>query len=226
MAPGPGRHAWRLRGSTRFTARIHSRRCAASTGNLWQTERGQRGRAGAPRPARTGPQGRRGGRPHSLVEGDAALPAPPGVAGSAAQRRAAPCHGGPRSNRRDPPPRPSPRRARPLATAPPALPAPSVPLAGKPQPQTLPVGGCCSLGAAAGCVALLYFRLGVTSTEVGTGTQLSEPAAAVAAEAASDKGRSLQPMGAALPVPIYSGGGRGGFPFCAARWWGGTAECG
>lgn len=47
MAPGPGRQAWRLRGSTRFTARIHSRRCAASTGNLRYTEREEEKKARA-----------------------------------------------------------------------------------------------------------------------------------------------------------------------------------
>jgi len=39
-------------------------------------------------------------RPHSLVEGDAALPAPPVVASAAAQRRAAPRHGGLTARRR------------------------------------------------------------------------------------------------------------------------------
>lgn len=42
MAPGPGLQARRLRGSSRLTARIHSRRCAASTGNL-RVERGRQG---------------------------------------------------------------------------------------------------------------------------------------------------------------------------------------
>lgn len=45
---------------------------------------------------------------------------------------------------------------------------------------------------------------------MGMGRGPSQPVVAVEEEAANDKRRSSQPMGAALPVPIYSGAGKTG----------------
>lgn len=233
MAPGPGRQAWRLRGSTRFTARIHSRRCAASTGNLGQTEREREARAGAaplPKPGR-GPERRRGGRPHSLVEGDAALPAPPVVAGGTAQRRAAPRHGCPAATaagRRHAPPRHGTRP--PIGCHRPPIPASSVPLAREPRlpppprPPAFPSEACFSIGRGGRCRSSRGRRCSSASVRRKQRgrrwkweANQSQPVTVVEEEAANGKRRSSQPMGAALPVPYIAGPGERA-PFPTARW--------
>lgn len=113
----PRGRAARCGASTRFTARIHSRRCTASTGNLQQTEREATvGGTGGPA-ARREVRGAAPGRPRSLAEGGAALPAPPVVPAGAANW-----------------------------LPPPALSASSVPLAREPQRLSPPVGSCCPIG--------------------------------------------------------------------------------
>lgn len=197
MAPGPGRQAWRLRGSTRFTARIHSRRCVASTGNL-RLDGEREASAGGGCPPRPG--GVRGaaageGRTHWWKEMPRSRlrPLSRAVQPSAEQLRVmAAAQAAPRAAAA---PRPGTERARPLAAVarPPTF---LLPIGSRATTPGLPAGSCFSIGRG-GCrcppcggAAVLQFRLGAMSAgkqTAGMAREPSQPVAAVGEEAANGK---------------------------------------